>query len=76
MARENCCDRFFGERHLRRILTEYVGYFNGARPHPGINQRTSRSAGTIASPRRSRVADCVIAVPVLGGLHHEHRLAT
>src|SRR5262245_14603613 len=29
-----------GERHLGRVLTEYVDYFNRARPHQGIAQRT------------------------------------
>jgi hypothetical protein len=27
------------QRHLRRVLTEYVAFYNGARPHQGINQR-------------------------------------
>jgi hypothetical protein len=27
------------ERHLRRVMTEYVTYFNHARPHQGINQQ-------------------------------------
>ena len=27
-----------GEAHLRRVLREYAGYFNHARPHQGIGQ--------------------------------------
>ena len=75
-ARRECVDHLLilGERHLGRVLAEYVGYFNGARPHQGIGQRTPLSADTIASSRRHRTTDRVIAVPVLGGLHHEYRL--
>ena len=27
-----------GDAHLRRILSEYVSYFNRSRPHQGIDQ--------------------------------------
>ena len=76
-VRRECVDHLLilGERHLGRILAEYVRHFNGARPHQGIGQRTPLSADTIVSPRRSRESDRVTAVRVLGGLHHEYRLA-
>ena len=28
-----------GERHLHRVLTAYVDYYNHARPHQGIDQQ-------------------------------------
>ena len=39
-VREECLDRLIilNERHLRRILTEYVAYFNERRPHQGLEQ--------------------------------------
>jgi putative transposase len=76
-VRRECADHvlILGERHLGRLLAAYVSHFNGAQPHQGIDQRTPLSAETMSSPRRSRAADRVIAVPVLGGLHHEYRLA-
>ena len=39
-VRRECLDNllFFGERHLRRVLREYVAYFNRARPHQGLEQ--------------------------------------
>jgi transposase InsO family protein len=76
-VRRECVDHvlILGEWHLGRILAEYVRHFNGARPHQGIGQRTPRSADTITSSRRLRVTGRVIAVPVLGGLHHEYRSA-
>jgi putative transposase len=40
-AREECLDYLLiaGEAHLRRVLTEYVAFYNRARPHQGIEQR-------------------------------------
>ncbi len=38
---EECLDKLLilGERHLARVLTTYVAYYNQARPHQGIDQR-------------------------------------
>ncbi len=40
-AREECLDKLLllNEHHLQRVLTTYVDYYNGARPHQGIDQR-------------------------------------
>jgi putative transposase len=40
-VRRECLDHIFilGERHLHRVIGEYVAYFNHARPHQGIDQR-------------------------------------
>jgi putative transposase len=40
-VRTECVDRLFilGESHLRHVLGEYVDYYNGARPHQGLNQQ-------------------------------------
>jgi Integrase core domain len=65
------------ERHLRRILAEWARHFNRGRPHvslgPGIPDGPSsvatRSTGQ-GLPRGRRV----LAIPGLGGLHHEYRL--
>ncbi len=39
-VREECLDKILivSERHLHRVLTEYVSYYNHARPHQGIDQ--------------------------------------
>jgi len=54
-----------GEGHLRRVLSEYAGYYNQARPHLALQKD--------APFRREiqRVGD-VIAIPILGGLHHQY----
>jgi len=40
-ARAECLDHLLiaGEAHLRRVLSEYVAYYNRARPHQGLEQR-------------------------------------
>jgi putative transposase len=76
-VRRECADHalILGERHLVRLLAEYVGYFNCGRPHQGIGQRVPvpLSAGGRAPP--THMNEEVIAVPILGGLHHQYRIA-
>ena len=71
--RRECLDHvlILSEAHLRRILSEYVRYFNRSRPHQGINQHVPEPGDTAASPVNDRTQ--VVAFPVLGGLHHEYR---
>jgi putative transposase len=40
--RAECLDHLLivGEAHLRQVLTTYVAYYNRARPHQGLGQRT------------------------------------
>jgi putative transposase len=74
-VRRECLDHviILSERHLRRLVHEYVDYFNHVRPHQGI--------GRIPDPLNADGSDesqlhhPVIAVPVLGGLHHDYRRA-
>jgi transposase InsO family protein len=75
------CERFLGsvrrealdhllivnERQLRRILKEYLEYFNKSRPHQGIGQ-----AIPIPKPTSSNSAAKVVSFPVMGGLHHHY----
>ena len=74
-VRRECLDHILlmSEGHLRRVLMEYVTYFNDARPHQGINQRVPDREERSASAVDNRGK--VIALPVLGGLHHDYRRA-
>ena len=74
-VRRECLDHrlLLGEGHLRRALREYVAYFNQSRPHQGRGQRVPAPSG-LPRPVRRNVGE-VIAVPVLGGLHHAYRRA-
>ena len=74
-VRQECLDHLliFLEKQLQRVLNAYVAYFNQARPHQGIQQH-------IPEPSRSALSshyagEKVIALPVLGGLHHDYRSA-
>lgn len=72
-VRRECLDHLFilGERQLRRVLREYVAYFNRARPHQGLDQATPEP-----SPgEEGRPAGPIRSVPVLGGLHHMYERA-
>ena len=42
-AREECLDKILilGERHLHRVLTVYLDYYNHVRPHQGLEQQCS-----------------------------------
>ena len=73
-VRRACLDQLLilGEAHLRRALREYSQYFNEARPHQGLQQRTpmpSEPTHVIQGPGTIR------AVPILGGLHHDYQRA-
>jgi transposase InsO family protein len=70
-VRRECLDHILipGEAHLRRALKEYGRYFNRARPHQGIGQRLPQ-----AVPNRSGGDQGeIVALPILGGLHHDYR---
>ena len=73
-ARRECLDHviILGRRHMQHVLEQYgLHYFNTCRPHQGIVQQIP-----VPSPREIyRKGTKVISVPVLGGLHHDYRIA-
>ena len=54
------------ERHLKRLLAEYVGYYHDDRTHLGLAKQTPSCR--MRSPARGRV----IGKPRLGGLQHRY----
>jgi len=74
-VRRECLDHIIilGERHLLRVLGEYVNYFNTGRPHQGIGQRVP--AGRSGARLDEHWNGGVVALPILGGLHHQYRWA-
>jgi hypothetical protein len=54
------------ESHLKRLLTEYVDYYDEDRTHLGLRKRTPHGR------TRSTNSNCTIAFPRLGGLHHRY----
>src|SRR5882672_12075006 len=73
-ARQECLDHtfVFGEGHLRRVLAEYIAYFNQWRAHRSIGQRAP-CALALTTPGCQD--GTVVATPVLGGLHHAYQIA-
>ncbi len=60
-VRRECLDHvlIFHEKQLHRVLRAYVAYFNGARPHQGIQQQRSRTT------LRERVPSVVVFLACL-----------
>ena len=74
-VRRECLDHFLilQEKQLHRLLKAYVRYYNQARPHQGIGQRIPAPSTPSTSPPKQ--PNQVIALPVLGGLHHTYQRA-
>jgi len=67
-AREECLDHLLilNEAHLRRVMGEYIGYYNQARPHQGIGQQTPFPY------QRSKDAGIIQSRKVLGGILNDY----
>ncbi len=79
--RRECLDWLIplGESHLRRILREWIAYYNQARPHSALGPGLpDPPPGLPLAPQAHRhrlpPGSRVVATPVLGGLHHDYRL--
>jgi putative transposase len=75
-VRTECLDwiLIWNRRQLERVLTAYVGHYNTARPHRGIDLDVPVPPADTAAGRIDTVGR-VERVDVLGGLIHEYRLA-
>ena len=65
--RRECLDHVvvFGERHLRHLLKLYQEYYNEVRTHLSLNKDAP-------VPRSVQAIGCIVAKPLLGGLHHQY----
>jgi len=65
--RRECLDHVvvLGERHLRHLLKSYQTYYNEVRTHLSLHKDSpvSRAVQTVGR---------MLAIPVLGGLHHQY----
>ena len=73
--RRECLDHLLilHEQQLSRVLQAYVAYFNQARPHQGLQQQIPDLPAS-SLPTEARDGP-ILAVSVLGGLHHDYRRA-
>jgi hypothetical protein len=69
-----CTDHFlfFNEGQLQRAHKEYQTYYNGSRPHQGINQRIPDLPENRASRLLGSAENRVFSKPYLEGLHHDY----
>jgi putative transposase len=69
-ARAECTDRMliYDERHLRSVLGEYAGHYNGHRPHQSRQQRPPDQNGQVSAPLNLPVQ----RRQVLGGVINEY----
>jgi putative transposase len=78
-ARRECLDHFIplNERHLRKIVAEWVLHYNRGRPHASLGPGIPEPSGlTVLRAVDHQLPDGhrVVAKPILAGLHHEYRL--
>jgi transposase InsO family protein len=65
--RRECLDHLvvFGEADLCRILKAYASYCNRARTHLSLRKDPPLF-------RRRQTVGNIVAIPILGGLHHQY----
>jgi transposase InsO family protein len=68
--RTECLDHIMvlNEGHLRRVLAEFMHYYNHDRPHRTLSLQSP-------VPQTSPGHGLVVSTPVLGGLHHAYARA-
>jgi putative transposase len=67
--RRECLDHLviFNERHLRRVMSSYVDYYQVTRTHPSLDKDCPDSR-----PIQLRSVGRAVAIPKVGGLHHRY----
>jgi hypothetical protein len=67
-VREDCLDKviILNERHLRRVLIEYITYYNCRRPHQGLAQDSPMGLDVASTEGPIRCRN------VLGGIIHDY----
>ena len=58
------------EGHLKRILSSYLEYYHGSRPHLSLD-RNSPTPREVEAPSQGEV----VSIPQVGGLHHRYARA-
>jgi hypothetical protein len=70
--RRECLDHVIvlGERHLRRLLKDYVSYYHGTRTHLSL-EKDCPEPRSVSGPEMGEVVE----LPEVGGLHHRYERA-
>jgi putative transposase len=84
------CERFIGtlkldcldhylilhERQLRRVVGEFVAYYNDSRPHQGIDQVVPNRFHEPRPSPSNKPEGSIVSEPVRRGLHRSYSYAT
>jgi len=62
---------FFCDRHIYRFIREYIEYYNRARPSQGTHAIPDPYPELLDAPPKEGK---VVALSILGGIHHDYRL--
>jgi putative transposase len=62
----------FNERHLKRIMNDYILYYHDDRTHLALEEGTPAGRNAVSKPG---AGSKITAMPRLGGLHHRYDLA-
>ena len=65
---------FFGQAHVHRVVSEYIGFFHGARPHQGLCGIPD-PCSELEFAQHAPSNGTVIRLPVLGGVQGDYRRA-
>jgi len=57
------------QRHLRKLLKEYIRYYHEDRTHLGLGKDTPGGRVVASVPPRGNM---IVSLPRLGGLHHRY----
>jgi putative transposase len=70
--RRECLDHviILSEDHLRKVLRDYIRYYNNTRPHESL-EKNSPIQRVIESDQEGPI----ISIPEVGGLHHRYQRA-
>ena len=60
------------ERHLKRLMNEYIRYYHEDRTHLALAKEMPAGREAVSKPSSDAK---IVAMPTLGGLHHRYDLA-
>jgi hypothetical protein len=60
------------ERHLKRLMNEYISYYHDDRTHLALEKKTPADR---TAEKSSDAGSRVVSMPRLGGLHHRYDMA-
>jgi transposase InsO family protein len=68
--RRECLDHYIilNERHLHKVLAEYIEYYNNCRTHLSLD-KNSPEPRCVEKPEKGKV----VSIPKVGGLHHLYK---